>query len=42
VIRKVLGDLTAAGVDSDEDQIRAAMRNKEIEARRQIIESTNI
>ena len=42
VIRKVLGDLTAAGVDSDEDKIREALRNKEIEARRQIIESTNI
>ena len=42
VIRKVLGDLTAANVDSDEDAIREAMRNKEIEARRQIIESSNL
>ena len=42
VIRKVLGDLTAADVDCDEDKIREAMRNKEIDARRQIIESTNI
>ena len=42
VIRKVLGDLTAAGVDCDEDKIGEALRNKEIEARRQIIESTNI
>jgi hypothetical protein len=42
VVRKVLGDLTAAGVDVDEDQVREAMRNKEIDARRQIIESTNI
>ena len=42
VIRKVLGDLTAAGVDSSEDSIAEALRNKEIEARRQIIESTNI
>ena len=42
VIRKVLGDLTSAGVDCDEDQVRDALRNKEIEARRQIIESTNL
>jgi hypothetical protein len=42
VIRKVLGDLTAAGVDSDEDKVREALRNKEVEARRQIIEATNI
>ena len=42
VIRKVLGDLTSAGVESDEEKVREAMRNKEIEARRQIIEATNI
>jgi hypothetical protein len=42
VVRKVLGDLTAAGVDCDEDKVRDALRNKEIEARRQIIESSNI
>ena len=42
VIRKVLGDLTAANVDCDEDQVREALRNKEIEARRQIIEASNI
>jgi len=41
VIRKVLGDLTAANVDCDEDKIREALRNKEIEARRQIIEASN-
>lgn len=41
VVRKVLGDLTAAGTDCDEDQVREALRNKEIEARRQIIEATN-
>ena len=39
VIRKVLGDLTSAGVDCDEDKVLDALRNKEIEARRQIIES---
>ena len=42
MIRKVLGDLTAAGVECDEDKIREALRNKEVEARRQIIESTNL
>ena len=42
VVRKVLGDLTSAGVDCDEAQIDAALRTKEIEARRQIIESTNL
>jgi len=42
VIRKVLGDLTAAGIDCDEDKIAEALRNKEIEARRQIIESSNL
>jgi hypothetical protein len=42
VVRKVLGDLTSAGVESDEEKVREAMRNKEIEARRQIIEATNL
>ena len=42
VIRKVLGDLTSAGVECDEGKIEEALRNKEIEARRQIIESTNL
>ena len=42
VIRKVLGDLTAAGVNCDEEMIREALRNKEIEARRQIIEASNL
>ena len=42
VIRKVMGDLTSAGVDCDEEKIREAMRNKEIDARRQIIEATNL
>jgi hypothetical protein len=42
VIRKVLGDLTSASVECDEETVREAMRNKEIEARRQIIEATNI
>jgi hypothetical protein len=42
VVRKVMGDLTSAGVDCDEANLREALRNKEIEARRQIIESTNL
>jgi hypothetical protein len=42
VIRKVLGDLTAAGIDCDEEKVREVLRNKEIDARRQIIESTNL
>ena len=42
VVRKVLGDLTAAGIECDEATIREALRNKEIEARRQIIESSNL
>jgi len=42
VIRKVLGDLTAAGVEVDEDKVAEALRNKEIDARRQIIEASNL
>lgn len=41
VIRKVLGDLTAAGVDCDEAKIREALEHKSVEARRQIIEASN-
>jgi hypothetical protein len=39
VIRKLLGDLTSAKVDVDDDQIRAAVGHKTIEARRQLMES---
>jgi hypothetical protein len=42
VIRKVMGDLASAGVDIDEEKVREALRNKEIDARRQIIEATNL
>ena len=42
VIRKVLGDLTAAGVDADDARIREALGHKLVEARRQIIEQSNI
>jgi hypothetical protein len=41
VIRKVLGDLTSAGVECDEDKIREALGHKTVEARRQIIEQSN-
>jgi len=41
VVRKVLGDLTSAGVDADETKIREAMGHKMVEARRQIIEQNN-
>jgi len=39
VIRKLLGDLTAAGVDTDEARIREALTHKQVEARRQLIEA---
>jgi len=37
VIRKVLGDLTGAGVDIDEAGVRVALEAKNIEARRQLM-----
>jgi hypothetical protein len=39
VVRKVLGDLTAASVDTDEAAIRQALADKTVEARRQLMES---
>ncbi len=42
VIRKLLGDLTAAGVDTDDSKIREAVAHKEAEARRQIMEQINL
>ena len=39
VVRKLLGDLTSAGVDIDESRIRAALEDKAIEARRQLMAS---
>ncbi|PHR19762.1 MAG: aldolase [Sphingopyxis sp.] len=38
VVRKLLGDLTSAGVDMDDAGIRTALAEKTIEARRQFIE----
>ncbi|HVL77910.1 MAG TPA: DUF1476 domain-containing protein [Sphingomicrobium sp.] len=42
VVRKVLGDLTAAGVEIDDSKIRDQIAHKTVEARRQIIESINL
>ena len=42
VVRKVLGDLTGAGVECDEAKVRDAIGHKEVEARRQIMEQTNL
>jgi hypothetical protein len=39
VIRKLLGDLTSAGVDCDEAKIREALQHKTVEARRQLMEA---
>ncbi|CAN5223760.1 MAG: DUF1476 domain-containing protein [Pseudomonadota bacterium] len=38
VIRKVLGDLTAAGVEVSDSEIREALGHKTVDARRQIIQ----
>ncbi len=37
VVRKLLGDLVSAGVETDEAEVRAAMDAKQIEARRALI-----
>jgi hypothetical protein len=39
VIRKLLGDLTQAGVQTDDDEVRTALSAKTVEARRQLMES---
>jgi hypothetical protein len=39
VIRKLLGDLTSAGVECDESRIREALEHKTVEARRQLMEA---
>ena len=39
VIRKVLGDLTSAGVECDDIRIREALEHKTVEARRQLMEA---
>lgn len=37
VVRKLLGDLTSAGVETNEGEVRNALEAKQIEARRQLI-----
>jgi hypothetical protein len=37
VIRKLLGDLTSAGVDISEGEVRTALEQKEVEARRALM-----
>ena len=39
VIRKLIGDLTSAGVETDEQKVREALEHKNVEARRQFIEA---
>lgn len=41
VIRKLLGDLTSAGIDIDDAGIRTALADKMVEARRQFIEQAD-
>lgn len=41
VIRKLAGDLTAAQVEISDAEIRAALNDKTVEARRQFIDSQN-
>ena len=38
VIRKLLGDLTSAGVEMDEGRIREALADRTIEAKRQLVD----
>ncbi len=38
VVRKLLGDLTSAGIETDDAAVRAAIDAKQVEARRQFIE----
>ena len=37
VVRKLLGDLVSAGVETDEGEVRAALEAKQIEARRALM-----
>lgn len=39
VIRKLLGDLTASGVETSDEEIRQALADHAVEARRQLMES---
>jgi len=37
VIRKLIGDLTSSGVEVDDAEVRAALEEKSVEARRQLM-----
>jgi hypothetical protein len=39
VVRKLIGDLTAAGVGLDEGEVRRALDDAAVEARRQLLEA---
>lgn len=39
VIRKLIGDLTAAGIEVSDHEIRRMLEEKSVEARRQLMES---
>jgi hypothetical protein len=39
VVRKLLGDLTAAGVETSDEDVRKALSDFTVEARRQLMES---
>jgi len=39
VVRKLFGDLTAAGVEIEEGDVRKAIEDRMVEARRQLMES---
>ena len=39
VIRKLLGDLTAAGVDTSDEEVRQALSDNLVTARRQLMEA---
>ncbi|HMT43840.1 MAG TPA: DUF1476 domain-containing protein [Chakrabartia sp.] len=39
VVRKVLGDLIGAGVDKSDEDVRKALADKAVEARRQLMEA---
>ena len=39
VIRKLLGDLIGAGVDTGDEEVRAALADQMVEARRQLFEA---
>lgn len=41
VVRKLLGDLVSAGIETDEGKVRAALSEKAAEARRQFIQQQN-